>query len=273
MQPEVIKILGLGALVLALFIGSLFCYIAHLKRVAPAPRAAGPDFFGEDAKRRFAKLDMWANSVFVLLTLCFGVCFYLVLVPLLSWRASFLPPAELSFPISRWFAGIVAGFSGAGLGLYASMPVMMHLCSNDARWYATYVAVRRYGCDYSRLCRGLGTALVLLALLAVPLGLNFYVQVRSDSFVIHDFFAVDERTFSFSDIQSIETAPMFVAPNGRRRNDRNYIVHFKSGEKWISNSVPSGNGYDGKLVAELLSKKSGVVIKEIPIFSTSDLYD
>jgi hypothetical protein len=273
MQPQALKVIGLGVGATALFLCSVFAYIAYLKRVAPALSVEDADIYSKDGDRRFKKLDGRSNGVFLLLTICFGVAVFFLLRVVGQLRFAMLPPALMSFPISGAFFGLIAGFTGMGLAMAAFGPVSRYLWPEDTRWYSLYLSNRRYDCDYDRLCRGFGVGTILLALITLVLGLNCYVQVRNEALVVHHFFGLHEQVYPFTEIKSIETAPKFVAPNGRIRHDRDYIVDFKDGQKWIAGDLPSGDIYERGEVANLLSKKSGVAIKEIPIFYTSDLYD
>lgn len=273
MQPEALKILVIGVGAMVLFLGSIFGYIAYLKRVAPAASDATQDVTGSDADKRFAKLDGHANLLFMLLTLVCGVLAYLVVYAIDSVRVMLLPQALMTYPMSHAFLYMVAGVAGAGLASMMFAMVVRWRWGEDARWYLAYASVRRYGCNYERLCRGLGFGLVALAALALPLGLNVYVQVRDASFVVHPFFALHERVYAYGDIRSIETASKFIAPNGRIRDGRDYVVHFSDGGRWVAADLPSGDGYDRSQVVTLLAKRAGVTITEVPIFKTSDVYD
>ena len=273
MQPEGLKVIIIGVIATALFGASFVGYIAHLKRVAPAINDPVLQVTGADADKRFAKLDGRANLYFVALTACFGVMTYLAFDAIHALRVMLLPQAVMTFPISHAFLVLAAMFAGAGVASMVFCAWTRRRWGEDARWYISYVSVRRYKCDYERLCRGLGFALVVLVVLMLPLGLNSYVQVRESGFAIHPFLALREQVHPYADIDGIATSAKFIAPNGRIRHERDYVVHYKDGTRWVASNLPSGNVYDRVQVAETLARKAGVTIIEVPIFKTGDVYN
>lgn len=273
MQSEALKIMIIGVGAIALMLGGFIAYIAHLKRVAPPNNDPTLEVAGPDADKRFAKLDGRANLLFLLLSVVFAALAYLVIYATDVLRVRLLPNAIMTFPTSHGFLGLIAGFAGMGVASMVFGSVIRSRWGEDARWYLAYASVRRYGCDYERLCHGLGVTLVFMTVLALPLALNWYVQVRDKAFVIHPLFALHERVYAYSEIQSIETAGRFIAPNGRVRHERDYVIHFKDGSRWVAANLPSGDFYDRQRVTELLAQRAGVGITEVAIFKTSDLYD
>jgi hypothetical protein len=268
-----LKIYALGFLFVAVVLCGVMLLLRYVKRVAPAPSPEGIDIESDEANKRFRLLDGRANGIFLLLTIVFGVAIYFALKLISQWRFSALPPAIMSFPITNIALMIPAMFGGMGLAAMVFGPVNRSYRPQDAAWYSLYLSNRRYGCDYDRLCFYLGAVVLVLASASVPALLNTYVQVRNDALVVHPFLGMSERIYALTDIDSIKTAPKFIAPNGRVRYDRDYVVYFKNGDKWEARDMPSGDAYDQQRVVEWLSQQSGVPIKEIPIFQTGDLYD
>lgn len=268
-----LKMYALVLLFTIAVLGGVMLMVRHVKRVAPAQSADDVDLDSDEAKKRFRKLDGRSNGIFLLLTIVFGVAIYFVLKLISQWRFSMLPPAIMSFPIGGFAFVVPAMFAGTGVAAMAFGPLHHRRWPEDAKWYSLYLSNKRYGCDYDRLCFNLGVAVLVLALAAVPECLNTYVQVRDDSFVVHPFFGLREHVYAATDVDSIKTAPKFVAPNGRVRYDRDYVVYFKNGDKWEARDLPSDSPYDERRVVEWLSEKSGVPITEISVFQTSDLYN
>jgi len=214
---------------------------------------------------------MRASGVFLCMGVTFVACMYYLLNEVAALGTSSMPSAQLNYPAARDVWLVIASFAGMGIALMSVTQLMMHWWPADTRWYSTYLSIRRYQCDYERLCRGLGFAFALGAISFVPFALNWHAQVLSDSFVTHPFFGFHEVSHSFADIKQIDTAPEFTAPNGRTRHDRDFIVRFKDGSNWVASELPSGNYTDREKVAFMLSIESGVPIREVPIFRSSDL--
>lgn len=273
MQPEAVKILLIGVSGLSLLVVSFIWYIFHLRRVAPPKLDPALLLTGPEADKRFSKLDGEANLYFVLVIACFCVLLYPVFYATYALRIMLLPRAVMTFPIGHEFLWFCAGITGVGLALIVSGSVIRRLLGDDGRWYLAYASVRRYGCDYERLCRGLGSAIIVVVLLLFPFGVNSYVQARDTAFVVHPFFALHESVHPYADIEGIDTANKFVAPNGRVRRGRDYVVRFKDGTHWVDRDMPSGDGYDHQRVIDMLAKRARVTINELPIFKTSDLYN
>jgi hypothetical protein len=258
MKYRSLWVIAAGLLFNALVIGSFSAYIAHLKRVAPTSSVIrGADFDSDDSKKRIAKLDIRTNGIFLLLAICMGALVYIVLHFIGNLRAMALPPALMSFSISSAFFGLLALFSGVGMAIATTAPTMRRWWPEDVDWYSSYLSVKRYGCDYERLCRGLGMVLVALMLILLPFGLNSYVQARDGVLAVHPFFGFYEKTFIYSDIQSIEDAPRATRYGYRWH----YVVSFKDGQAWDSDDLPSGGRYESTKLVELLANKSGVAIK------------
>jgi hypothetical protein len=251
-------VIAAGLLFNLVVIGSFNAYIAHLKRVAPAPSVGSLDISSQDARKRFTKLDGRTNGFFLLLAMGVGTALYFVLHFIGGLRSAMLPPALMSFPISSAFFCLLALFLGVGIGAATTMPILRRWWPEDTAWYSTYLSVKRYGSDYDRLCHGMGMAVAALALLALPFGLNTYVQAREEGFVVHPFFGFHERTFAYSDIQGIEDAPRYTR-NGTRWH---YIVTFKDGQTWDSDNMPSGGRYESKQLIQLLAHRAGIKVKK-----------
>lgn len=273
MQAQALKIIlmGVGGLVLlgAILVG----YIRNLKRVAPVVNNPALEVQGADADKRFAKLDGKANLWFVLLTIGFGLLAYLLFDALLAVRVMVLPPALMTYAATHAILVLAAMFAGMGVAIIVFCAFFRRRLGDDARWYIYYASIRRYGCDYERLCRGLGYGVLLLVAVLLFLGVNTYVQVRETAFVVHPLLGLREQVHSFGDITGIDTSGKFVAPNGRIRRERDYVVHFKDGSRWVASNLPSGDAYDRKRLVDALAKRAGVTIVEVAVFSTSDVYD
>lgn len=272
MHIEAIKLYGAAILFTFGVIGGLNMCMAHVRRAGAMPPAEDIDFDSAESVKRRNKMDNLNNGTFLVLAIGFGTLAYYALRALARLRFALLPSAQLSFSASNWFLGVIAMFWGIGFAILFTCPLISSWDNNGERFYSAFLSQCRYHCNYDRLCRRLGIAIILLMLIPLSLGLNWYVQVRSNAFVFHPFIGVHEQVYRFSEIEAIITAPEFVAPNGRVRHERDFVVHFRNGKRWVASDLPSGDVYEREEVANLLSKKSGVPITETPIFQTGDLY-
>lgn len=273
MQAQALKVILMGVGGLVLLSAILVGYIRNLSRVAPVVINPAFEVQSADADKRFARLDGKANLWAVLLTIGFGLLAYLLFDALLAVRIMVLPPALMTFAVSHSLLVLAAMFAGMGAALIVFCAFFRRRLGDDARWYIYYASIRRYGCDYERLCRGLGYGVLFLVALLLFFGVNSYVQIRETALVVHPFLGLREQVHSFGDITGIDTSGEFVAPNGRTRHERDYVVHFKDGSRWVTSNLPSGNAYDRKQIVDVLAKRAGVTIVEVPVFSTNDVYD
>lgn len=257
MQTENFLLIGL-AIAFSVMVGGAFTgYISHLKRVAPVPDTADMEIYGQAADKRFKKLDVRSNGLFLLLAVGLGLPIFFILQLVERLRMALLPPAAVNIPMSGAFFGVVAIFSGMGLATAAFAWVARCCWSEDAHWYATYLSKRRYGCDFERLCRGVGIALIGLATLLLPLGLNCYVQARGSELAVHPFFGLHEQDHGYADIRAIVRVPRPT----RYGQVHDYVVQFADGTAWSTADLPSGGAWDGARIARLLSEKSGLAIR------------
>ena len=192
MTSEAILIKLAGSCLIALFLGAIGAYVRYLRQSAPLPSANGEDISSPAAIARFRTLDMRANGVFVCLTIALGAGMYYLLRGAATLEVASMQPAQLTYPAADAFWTVIALFAGIGIASTLVVPLMMRWWPADTRWYTTYLSIRRYQCDYERLCRGLGIAFALGAISFVPFALNWYTQVRGDAFVVHPLFGFHE---------------------------------------------------------------------------------
>lgn len=272
MHPEAqrVVLLGMGSTVLVL--GSLAAYVGFLKRVAPPPSTDDPLIYqGRPADARFTRLDVRAKGQFFLLMMVSGAIGFVVLQVIARMRIELLPAAVLSYSMSPVFVALDAAGLGLGIAYMANAPFLRWRLPAEARWYFYYLSLRRYGCNYERLCRDVGRATVLLALMAFALGIHCYVQARRDAFVVMRLLDWHGQTHAYTDIRSIRTAPTMVATDGRLRHERDFEVLFNDGSVWMAGELPSGSLHDRVVVAQYLSRRSGVPIVEMQSLTMRDV--
>jgi hypothetical protein len=264
MHPEAQTaiLLGMGSTVFLLV--SLAAYVGYLRRVAPPPSTDDPLIYrGRTPDALFARMDVRVKGQFFLLMMVSGALGYMVLLVIARIRIELLPATVLSYSMSHAYFALNAAGLGLGVAGTANGPVLRWRLPAEARWYFGYMSVRRYGCDYERLCRGVGRVVVVLALVAFVPGANCYVQARSNVFVVKRLLSWRSETHAYTDIRSIRTAREVVEPNGGLRHGRDFVVLFRDGRQWMASELPSGSLHDRIVVAQYLCRRSGVPIIEM----------
>jgi hypothetical protein len=172
-----------------------------------------------------------------------------------------LRPIVLAWALPSGFLGLISG------AIAADLATQLALGSR----YAEYVAyqklqAQRMGIDWQAAARVVLPAIGGLAALAVLLladwGLAFTpVEIRVDPL-----FGLEERVYAYDAVIAIETAPAFIAPNGKRVQRREHVLRFADGTAWNTRWDPSDANEDqiATLIA-VVSERSGVPVTELPL--------
>ena len=100
---------------------------------------------------------------------------------------------------------------------------------------------------------------------------NWYFVFAPNQIRANRLFSLTESRYSYDDITAINSAPRFVAPNGKTRNRDVYSVRFSDGKSWFSNLSPCSSSFDSFTpMVEEISVRSGVKITRLPLMTKSD---
>lgn len=259
MQTKAVALIAAGIGFSAFVHLSVYAYNKHLQKSAPAVEEM--DVRSKDADKRFANLDNLFTLLTIGLVVAYMVPAYYLSKSVAEWWRSKLPPADLSvFPTNSLYM-LVALFLGMGLMSATFGLVTKSLWHESGVFYSSYLSVRRYGCDYDRLCRGLSVPLFLIATTVLALGTNQYMQVRQDTFALHHFFSLSEQTFNYKDVKRVETA---ITRLNKHQTGRDYLILFHDGSSLdLYGELPSGGESVRTEVANLVAKKASVTIKDV----------
>jgi hypothetical protein len=214
------------------------------------------DLYSAEDRKRFAQLESLGKVIFLLSAIGVGTVAYFVLRAISSLRVMLLPQAAENVVAGGDVTIPIAMFVGVGVAGATYIPIMRRWWPEGGNWYLAYSSKRHHGGSYERFCSALGSVIVALGLVVFPFVLNWYVQARANGLAIHPFFAVQEKVFSYSEIQSIEFSP--VLNRGGYQN--HFFLRLKDGQVLGPNDFPSEGESQHKLMG-YLSKKSGVPIK------------
>jgi len=141
--------------------------------------------------------------------------------------------------------------------------------------YPEYVAYQnlRYGFDSAAIERPFYLAFGGLAAICVFMIANWYAVFTPAEIRINPFLAVRELEFRYSDVVSIDTAPAFVAPNGKAVRRREYVLHFSDASSWSTTNEPSdASEVELRSLVKAVSERSGVPISEVPILGREEFW-
>jgi hypothetical protein len=205
------------------------------------------------------------------------LCFILVFPCILAWCWSL---SQISTWIAGQFAGTVfqARLSGWAWVIPSLIPgafstellatILFRLLSRRDPQYARHGGEQlSYG--PSKVI-GVSVQIALLAFAAslVMASLHWRAIFTADRIVIYPFFSLSSVTYSYTDIVSINTAPLRRAPSGKivKNGDEDYVIGFCDGYKWSTHWVWAGTDDSEKIrLLKYVSAKSGKPIRQLQI--------
>lgn len=182
-------------------------------------------------------------------------------------RFARLRPFDLAFYPGRVEFGFVSVFLAAFVSvLLLWLAVRICLGSRYAE-YGRYERLR-WGIPPAWVVAGLGIALTAFFGLAAAALLDNYFALTADRIRINGLFSAGERAYAYPDVQSIRTAPRWIAPAGNQVDAREYVLCFRDGRAWITTWAPGVVSQPDRLrVAELVSERSEVPVTELPVLT------
>ncbi len=240
--------------------------MAILKGLCPAAKPAPAGRSKADLKKEFHR---WFQcEPYVLLA-------FMVPTTFLSWKlllliAGLMPldiPEEgyaLVPPRGFWFLPAMIFVAPVPTGLLA-IQVFKLLLRGRYPDYVRYVELEQ-GIDESAVEKPLIAILGALAALAIWLSAHWYVYFTPDEIVVNALFRLREERFAYTEVSEIQTAPAFVAPLGNRVHRREYVVRFRNGRSWSSDStLAADQSALLPAIVRYVSERSGVPVEEVAV--------
>jgi hypothetical protein len=180
-------------------------------------------------------------------------------------------PAEYILTLEPIFWFLPAFFLALAVSALPLMMLFKLLLRARYEEYVWYWSAK-HGVDMHRANRTAIWVVMVLVAIVVFMGLNCYVLLDKEAIVVNRFFGLRETVYRFDDVQSIQTAPQLIAPNGNTVNRREYRFIFGDGRTWSTNFLPRELSVDEKLAfAKSIADAAGREIENIAIFDKSTL--
>jgi len=260
------------AVLIAAAIGAGLLVLLLRKRIpaAAAARARRPP--ADPSFRRFAAWDAVSGLGFLVLG---GAATY-VWWHVFSWIELIYAVRFEEAAIHVWPTGPLwcfpAMLAGIASGMFLAERLMMILLKGRFSAYAAYQDVR-YGARLAKLKAPIYWILSCSTVILLVMLANWYTLFTPDEVIVKRFFAFSPKTYPYSDITRIVTAPSLTAPNGDIVHRREYVISFASGETWTTNLAPADLSPDQKDdIARWVSRMSGKPVTEIERFRRDELY-
>jgi len=245
--------------------------VAIFARVFPARTISSSGATLDDLRPQYEKWERRLGLLYLASCVPISLALWPCLRWLSSWHAALLPPADLTMTATPVYWLLVAML----LSMVCAAPVptwaARRLLKDRYNEFERYEALK-YRFDEAKVTGFLVSFVGVSSSIAIFLGLNWYVQITREEVIVKPLFSVHEQRHAVTEIESIRTAPKFVAPNGNVVLRREYTVAFVGGRALTTRWLPSDPDDEGKrrLITDL-SAKSGVPIREVEIFRKGEL--
>lgn len=254
---------AIGAMAAAIAVPIVMAFLA---KAFPAKTKAPSDASLESLKPRYAKWELGLTFLYIALWAPVTAAIWVPLQKAADWNAQLLAPADYRVTPEPAFWFIPAFFLALVVAAIPATWIAKRLLGSKFNEYETYLQLK-HRLDYARVNRLACWVVGWLVAIAVALGLNWYVVIRSDALVVNSLIGLTEIVYPFSDVQTIQTAPQLIAPNGNVVQRREFLVTFGSGGTWSTNALPTKlSESEKRSMVQFISDRSGTAIEEIDVF-------
>lgn len=217
----------IGGISAAIVVPIAFSVLRRIKLYQYVPSS---DHTLDDLSRIYKKWDRLSHLLLVPLICLLGYACWLLLCALQELRTSLIGEADFVLTPIHIFYGIPALFTGIVLASFLAEFLMRKVLGTER--YREYIQYQNMKCrmDTKKVFTHLLYVVVPVLVVAVTLALNEHVVLRKDRFIIHPFFAIQDRSYHWSDVERILLVKSFRAPNGNIiRNKPHYAIEMFDG--------------------------------------------
>ena len=241
--------------------------MAILAKALPPSGAVRSTRSLEDLKPIFTKWEVGLAFIYMGLWGPITGAIWLPLQAASGLVARSLGPAEIRIIPGAVFWLIPALFLALAVASLPTTWIAKRLLGERFNDYEAYLQLK-HNIDYRRANRLALIVIVWLVAVTIGLGLNWYVLVRTDAFVVNPLFGLREIVHPYNDIQGIQTAPELIAPNGNTVRRREFLIKFRDNSTWSTSDLPAEMPLSEKRsMLETISERSGKSIEDIRVFA------
>ncbi len=237
--------------------------VVFLGKLYPASRPKVSDRSRAELKKEFHSWLQWQLLLFfVLMVPCALVCrdavmFIAGLIPL------DIPQAGYVLIPSRMYWLLPGGAAAVVPVAWLTDRVYERVLKERYADFELYESLF-YKYDVRTAHRHLGAILAVFVCAAIWLSAHWYTYFMPDGIVLNALLRIEEERFSYTEILDIQTAPRFRAPAGNVVNERRYVIHFRNGRSWDSNTTIAEDAPMEDII-HYVSQHSGVRVDELRV--------
>jgi hypothetical protein len=245
--------------------------MAILAKAFPAKIKPDSESTLSDLEPKYKKWEQRLNFVYLLCWIPTTTAIWLTLKSLSDWHAQLLPAAQFKITTGSIFWLIPSFFLALAISVIPASWIAKKWLGPFFHEYEIYYRLK-HAFDVERVNRLAYWFVGCSSGVAIFLGLNWYILVNANSLVVNPIFSTTEREHLFTDIESIQTAPRLIAPNGNVVSRREFLIRFRGGHDWTTMNLPTNLRLKEKRnVVQFISKSSGIHVDEISVFTKDAL--
>jgi hypothetical protein len=254
-----------GATAAAIAVPILIALFAN--KAFPAPQREKVAASLEELRPKYQNWEAGLTFLYGACCAVIGFLFWLILQWLGELHTQLLPDADLKITPGPVFWALPAMFLSLAAGVVPAFYAAKMLLGPRFAEYEAYFCLR-HEYDIQRLNRYAYWTTCAIAALGIFLGLNWYFLLGKEGLVINPLLGIGDKSYPYSTVKSIQTAPKLIAPNGNIVSQREYLVTFDNGDTWSTNWLPADNmtAEQKRQLVKTISERSGVTVEEIPVF-------
>lgn len=207
-------------------------FMALMRRIKSFQHRPDPGKSFEQLAREYQKWEILSVLISILLVALIGYLIWLMLTRIYGLQLTQHRPGLFVIAVPAMLWVLPALFFALFI---AAIPLhYLYLAILGKRRYAEYIEYgdQKFRINTWKLFRYMGNFLLPICLVFTFLALNTYARVTDRAFVINPFFGLNEVTYRFVQIQSIELVRSFQAPNGDIVRNPYYVVKFDDGSEY-----------------------------------------
>ncbi|MFH2045686.1 MAG: hypothetical protein ABIK92_11130 [Pseudomonadota bacterium] len=216
----------------------------------------------EDLKKEYYKWHLFFGALFIIFFSVLSYLWYRLFIALEQFSLSEVPGLLFAILPSKYFwmlIALVVAFATFGAPTHYFIKNTF-LGEKRYKEYFTYSNMNM-GFNDVKIYKILALPIVIIASVAISLAGDTYTCFTENKIIVDSFWAFDEKTYAYADVDSIYHVSHTISPAGNIRKSPHYVLKFSDLKYWstcegLRDPVPER---DAKVI-EFLVKKTGLKI-------------